>query len=112
MLRYMKKLENRDIALNRGMIPLGSCTMKLNASAEMLPITWPGFAQIHPFAPPEQTRGYAELTQRLGEWLASATGFAAVQPATQRRQPGASTPGCSPLPATTLRGAKRIATFA
>jgi glycine dehydrogenase len=78
MLRYMKKLENRDIALNRGMIPLGSCTMKLNAAAEMLPITWPGFAAIHPFAPPEQTRGYALLIQRLSHWLAAATGFAEV----------------------------------
>ncbi len=78
MLRYMKKLENYDIALNRGMIPLGSCTMKLNAAAEMLPVTWPGFAHIHPFAPPEQTRGYAELTERLSKWLASATGFAEV----------------------------------
>jgi glycine dehydrogenase len=78
MLRYMKKLENRDIALNRGMIPLGSCTMKLNAAAEMLPITWPGFAAIHPFAPHDQTRGYALLVERLSTWLATATGFAAV----------------------------------
>jgi glycine dehydrogenase len=78
MLRYMKKLENRDIALNRGMIPLGSCTMKLNAAAEMLPITWPGFANIHPFAPPSQTQGYATLIQRLSRWLATATGFSAV----------------------------------
>jgi glycine dehydrogenase len=78
MLRYMKKLENRDIALNRGMIPLGSCTMKLNAAAEMLPITWPGFGAIHPFAPPAQTEGYATLIQRLSAWLATATGFAAV----------------------------------
>ncbi len=78
MLRYMKKLENRDIALNRGMIPLGSCTMKLNAAAEMLPITWPGFAAIHPFAPVEQTQGYGELVARLSKWLATATGFAAV----------------------------------
>ena len=78
MLRYMKKLENRDLALNRGMIPLGSCTMKLNAAAEMLPITWPGFAAIHPFAPPDQTRGYLTLIDRLSKWLAAATGFAAV----------------------------------
>ncbi len=78
MLRYLKQLEDRDIALNRGMIPLGSCTMKLNATAEMLPITWPGFAAIHPFAPAEQTRGYATLVARLSQWLASATGFHTV----------------------------------
>jgi glycine dehydrogenase len=78
MLRYMKKLENRDIALNRGMIPLGSCTMKLNAAAEMLPITWPGFSALHPFAPGEQTRGYAALIGDLEKWLATSTGFAAV----------------------------------
>jgi glycine dehydrogenase len=78
MLRYLKRLEDRDIALNRGMIPLGSCTMKLNAAAEMLAITWPGFANIHPFAPPEQTRGYATLIAHLKIALAHATGFAAV----------------------------------
>jgi glycine dehydrogenase len=78
MLRYLKRLEDRDIALNRGMIPLGSCTMKLNAAAEMLPIAWPGFANIHPFAPPAQTQGYATLIERLQKMLAAATGFAAV----------------------------------
>jgi glycine dehydrogenase len=78
MLRYMKKLEDRDIALNRGMIPLGSCTMKLNAAAEMLPITWPGFANLHPFAPAPQTEGYAVIIGSLQNWLAAATGFAAV----------------------------------
>ena len=78
MLRYLKQLEDRDVALNRGMIPLGSCTMKLNATAEMLPITWPGFANIHPFAPPSQTRGYATLVADLSAWLAHATGFHSV----------------------------------
>ena len=78
MLRYLKRLEDQDVALNRGMIPLGSCTMKLNATAEMLPITWPGFANIHPFAPPEQTRGYATLIGNLSAWLARVTGFHSV----------------------------------
>jgi len=78
MLRYLKRLEERDISLTRSMIPLGSCTMKLNASAEMLPITWPGFAAVHPFAPADQTAGYNELIRRLEAWLCACTGFAAV----------------------------------
>ena len=78
MLRFLKRLESRDIALTRSMIPLGSCTMKLNASAEMLPITWPGFADIHPFAPAGQTQGYATLIERLEAWLCACTGFAAI----------------------------------
>ncbi len=78
MLRYLKRLQDRDIALDRSMIPLGSCTMKLNATAEMMAITLPGFAGLHPFAPAEQTLGYASLIERLSRWLAEATGFAEV----------------------------------
>ena len=78
MLRWLRRLADRDLALDRGMIPLGSCTMKLNAAAEMEPISWPGFADIHPFAPTDQTAGYATLIGRLSGWLAVLTGFAAV----------------------------------
>ncbi len=78
MLRYLKRLEARDISLAQGMIPLGSCTMKLNATAEMLPITWPEFANLHPFAPLDQARGYRQLFADLEHWLAACTGFAAV----------------------------------
>jgi glycine dehydrogenase len=78
MLRWLKSLEDKDIALNRSMIPLGSCTMKLNATAEMIPVTFPGFADLHPFVPNDQAEGYLLLIRRLEEWLARITGFAAV----------------------------------
>ncbi|MEV0401378.1 aminomethyl-transferring glycine dehydrogenase [Actinoallomurus sp. NPDC050550] len=78
MLRYLRRLQDKDIALDRSMIPLGSCTMKLNATTEMEPITWPEFAQIHPFAPLEQARGYVRLIEELETWLAEITGYAKV----------------------------------
>lgn len=78
LLRYMHRLQSRDLSLVHSMIPLGSCTMKLNATTEMVPVTWPEFSQIHPFAPQEQTAGYDRLFQQLESWLAEITGFAAV----------------------------------
>jgi glycine dehydrogenase len=78
MLRYLKKLESRDLSLTTSMIPLGSCTMKLNATAEMFPISWPEISKLHPFAPGEQTAGYMEICRQLEEWLAEITGFDAV----------------------------------
>ena len=78
MLRYMRMLESRDLSLTTSMIPLGSCTMKLNATAEMFPITWPEFARLHPFAPLDQTQGYQELFRNLERALAEITGFDAV----------------------------------
>jgi glycine dehydrogenase len=78
LLRYLRRLADRDLALDRTMIPLGSCTMKLNAATEMEPITWPEFARIHPFAPPANTAGYRELIGDLERWLAEITGYAAV----------------------------------
>ncbi|PYJ50512.1 MAG: glycine dehydrogenase (aminomethyl-transferring) [Verrucomicrobia bacterium] len=78
MLRYLKKLESRDLSLTTSMIPLGSCTMKLNATAEMFPISWPEISKLHPFAPAEQTAGYMEICRQLEDWLAEITGFAAI----------------------------------
>ena len=78
MLRHMRRLADKDLALDRTMIPLGSCTMKLNAAAEMIPVSFPGFGQIHPFAPADQTAGYAEMIEDLGRRLCEVTGFDAI----------------------------------
>ena len=78
MLRYIRSLSDKDLALDRTMIPLGSCTMKLNATSEMIPVTWPEFAQVHPFAPAEQLAGYQALNDQLVAWLCQATGYAGI----------------------------------
>jgi glycine dehydrogenase len=78
MLRYIRGLSDKDLALDRSMIPLGSCTMKLNATSEMIPVTWPEFAHVHPFAPRDQLQGYAELDEQLRAWLCQATGYAGI----------------------------------
>ena len=76
--RYLKRLENKDISLTRAMIPLGSCTMKLNAAAEMIPVSWPEFARMHPFAPAHQTVGYLAMLEELSKWLTECTGYDAM----------------------------------
>ncbi len=78
MLRYIRRLQNKDLSLTTSMIPLGSCTMKLNATAEMLPVTWPEFGSIHPFVPKDQAAGYMKLFKQLESWLAEITGFKAI----------------------------------
>ena len=78
MLRYIRRLSDKDLALDRTMIPLGSCTMKLNATSEMIPVTWPQFAHIHPFAPSDQLHGYAQLDRQLRQWLCEATGYSGI----------------------------------
>ncbi|MFN0068736.1 MAG: aminomethyl-transferring glycine dehydrogenase [Limisphaerales bacterium] len=78
LLRYLRRLESRDLSLCHSMIPLGSCTMKLNATAEMFPVSWPEFAKLHPFAPLAQTRGYQQMFEELEQWLCECTGFAGV----------------------------------
>jgi glycine dehydrogenase len=78
MLRYIRALSDKDLALDRSMIPLGSCTMKLNATSEMIPITWPEFANVHPFAPADQLKGYQQLDEQLRAWLCEATGYKGI----------------------------------
>jgi glycine dehydrogenase len=111
MLRYLKSLQNKDLALDHSMISLGSCTMKLNATSEMIPVTWPEFGGIHPFAPREQTTGYLEMIASLTEWLKTSP---ASTPSACSRTPArrANTPAWSRLPATTPAAAKPIATSA
>ena len=111
MLRYLRRLADFDIALDRSMIPLGSCTMKLNAAAEMEPISWPGFAGMHPFAPASQAGGYLELIESLELRLARLTGYDAVSVQPKRRL-RASWPACSPSAATTPPRDRRNATSA
>ena len=78
MLRYIRRLCDKDIALDRAMIPLGSCTMKLNATSEMIPVSWKEFSEIHPYAPKNQIEGYLKLITDLENWLSSITGYEAV----------------------------------
>jgi glycine dehydrogenase len=78
MLRYLRGLEVKDLALNESMIPLGSCTMKLNAAAEMMPLSWPEISVLHPFVPEDQSEGYRKMLVELEGWLAEITGFAGV----------------------------------
>ncbi len=78
MMRYLKSLENKDLSLNTSMIPLGSCTMKLNAASELIPVSWPGFSKMHPFAPSFQWKGYQQMIRELESWLSTITGFAAT----------------------------------
>ena len=108
MLRYLRRLADRDLALDRTMIPLGSCTMKLNATTEMMPITWPEFARLHPFAPVDQAAGYAELFADLEAGCARSPGTTRCRcsPTPARR---ASSPGCSRSARTTRAGGRRRA---
>ena len=96
MLRYLRALSDKDVALDRSMIPLGSCTMKLNATAEMEPITWPEFADLHPFAPVEDAKGLLQLIADLERWLAEITGYDAVSLQPNAGSARANSPACWP----------------
>ena len=111
MLRYMRRLADRDLALDRAMIPLGSCTMKLNATAEMIPLTWPEFAELHPFAPPEQA---AAITRCSPAWSNGCATSPAMTRSRCSRIPArrANMPGCWRSAPITQRAASRIATSA
>lgn len=111
MLRYLKQLENKDLALNQAMIPLGSCTMKLNATSEMIPITWAEFANLHPFVPRGQAQGYRLMIEELEAWLCAITGFDAIsmQP---NLVPKANTPAWSQSASITRAAVKGSATSA
>ena len=112
MLRYLKRLESKDLSLTTSMIPLGSCTMKLNATAEMFPVTWPEFGKMHPFAPVEQAKGYREMFDRLEAALAEITGFAGGVAAAERRLAGRVRRAARDSRSTTSRAATRSATCA
>ena len=110
MMRYLRELADKDLALDRTMIPLGSCTMKLNAAAEMVPITWPEFADVHPFVPQDQAQGYLEMIRELESALATITGYDAVSVQPRRRQ--GELAGLLAIGATTAPGVSRSATCA
>ena len=110
MMRYIKALERKDIGLDTSMIPLGSCTMKLNAAAEMMPVTWEAFSRIHPFAPANQAAGYAEIFHDLEQALAEITGLPRSRCSrTPARR--ASWPACWSFARGTAAAARRVATW-